>query len=41
MAVVGVTTTHPAEALHEADLVLPDLRGMAERLRDPRGPFGT
>ena len=26
--VVGVTTTHPAEALEEADLVVPDLRGL-------------
>jgi sugar-phosphatase len=26
--VVGVTTTHPAEALREADIVVPDLQGL-------------
>ena len=31
--VVGVTTTHPADALQDADLVVPDLRGLEDVLR--------
>ena len=30
--VVGVTTTHPADALRDADLIVPDLRGLDEAL---------
>ncbi len=30
--VVGVTTTHPAEALRLADLIVPDLRGLGDAL---------
>jgi sugar-phosphatase len=32
-SVVAVTTTHPAEALHDADLVVPDLCGLEEAVR--------
>jgi sugar-phosphatase len=31
--VVAVTTTHPAEALRDADLVVPDLQGLEDALR--------